>query len=106
MNKYPGIPELLEAFMEEQGADERWVTVQELRAQLGLTRYQGNTLSGFLRRLHCGSFGQFPFIVGGIVREDAQYPSDPRKCWYLLKRRTPRAACRRNTGKGGTFHSH
>jgi hypothetical protein len=33
--------------MREQGADERWVTVQELRDRSGLKRYQGNTVSNF-----------------------------------------------------------
>ena len=46
--------------MEEQGAGERWVTVQELRDHFGLTRYQCNTVSGFLRRLEFATFGQVP----------------------------------------------
>jgi hypothetical protein len=87
MRKYPGIPELLEAYMEENMADERWVTVQELRDRFGLTRYQGNTVSGFLRRLESGPFGQFPFIVASITREDGEKPSSPKKCHYLLKLR-------------------
>ncbi|HPD76771.1 MAG TPA: hypothetical protein PKZ65_11975 [Methanoregulaceae archaeon] len=85
MRKYPGIPELLEQFMQEQGADERWVTVQELRERFGLTRYQCNTVSGFLRRLQYGPFGQFPFIVASIAREEGKNPSDPQKSRYLLK---------------------
>jgi hypothetical protein len=91
MRKYPGIPELLEAYMQEQGSSERWVTVQELRDRFGLTRYQGNTVSGFLRRLEYGPFGQFPFIVAKITREDGENPSDPKKCRYLLKRRVHHA---------------
>jgi len=87
MRKYSGIPELLEQFMQEQGADERGVTVQELRDRFGLTRYQCNTVSGFLRRLESGPFGQFPFIVASITREDGENPSDPKKCRYLLKLR-------------------
>jgi len=65
--------------------DERWVTVQELRTRFGLTRYQCNTVSGFLRRLAFGPFGQFPYIVASITREVGSNPSDPRKCRYLLK---------------------
>lgn len=87
MRKYPGIPELLETYMEEQESAERWVTVQELRDRFGLTRYQCNTVSGFLRRLKYGPFGQFPFIVAKIIREDGETPSDPKKCRYLLKKR-------------------
>jgi hypothetical protein len=85
MRKYHGIPELLEQFMKEQGADERWVTVQELRERFGLTRYQCNTVSGFLRRLESGPFGKFPFIVASITRKEGENPSDPQKCRYLLK---------------------
>jgi hypothetical protein len=91
MRKYPGIPELLEAYMEEQGSAERWVTVQELRERFGMTRYQCNTLSGFLRRLALGPFGKFPFIVASVTREDGEKPSDPKMCRYLLKLRVPRA---------------
>jgi hypothetical protein len=91
MRKYPGIPELLEQFMLEQGADDRWVTVQELRERFGLTRYQGNTISGFLRRLESGPFGQFPYIVASIAREESDNPSGPKKCRYLLKRRISHA---------------
>lgn len=87
MKKYNGIPELLEQFMQEKGRKERWITVQELRDRFGLTRYQCNTVSGFLRRLEFGPFGKFPFIVTKIKREGGENPSDPKKCRYLLKLR-------------------
>ncbi|MFA5269472.1 MAG: hypothetical protein WC379_16025 [Methanoregula sp.] len=87
MKRYPGIPELLEQFMREQGADERWVTVQELRDRFGLTRYQGNTVSGFLRRLESGPFGQFPYIVTRIEQMDGNDRSNPPKCRYLVKQK-------------------
>jgi hypothetical protein len=87
MNKYPGIPELLEQYMEANGLDEQWITVNELRNRFGLTRYQCNTISGFLRRLEFGSFGQFPFIVLRIEHSDSQKPSGPTKCRYLVKRK-------------------
>jgi len=87
MRRYPRIPELLEQYMEENSVDERWITVQELRDQFGLTRYQCNTVSAFLRRLRFGPFGQFPFIVAKIERPDGKNPSHPKKCRYLLKLR-------------------
>jgi hypothetical protein len=87
MRKYPGIPELLEMYMEENSADEQWITVHELRDHFGLTRYQSNTVSAFLRRLRSGPFGRFPFIVAKITREEGENPSDPKKCRYLLKLR-------------------
>jgi subtilase family serine protease len=57
MKKYSGIPELLGQYMVENDTNEQWVTVQELRKRFGLTRYQYNTISGFLRRLEFRSFG-------------------------------------------------
>jgi len=97
MRKYPGIPELLEAFMEEKGTEEQWVTVQELRDHFGLTRYQSNTVSAFLRRLIFGPFGRFPFIVARIERLDGKNPSDPKQSRYLLKRRVYSGALRKRT---------
>jgi len=90
MKKYPGIPEMLETFMQEQESAECWVTVQELRDRFGLTRYQCNTVSGFLRRLKLGPFGQCPLTVAKILREEGGNPSDPKKCRYLLKLRVHR----------------
>jgi hypothetical protein len=97
MRKYPGIPEMLEAYMEENASDERWITVHELRDHFSLTRYQSNTVSAFLRRLRFGPFGQFPFIVAKIVREAGVNPSDPKKCRYLLKLRDSTPASPRQT---------
>lgn len=87
MRKYPGIPELLEEYMQECTADTRWVAVHELRDRFGLSRYQSNTVSAFLRRLRLGPFGQYPFIVAKIEQEDVRMPSDPKKYRYLLVRR-------------------
>jgi hypothetical protein len=87
MNKYPGMPELLEQYMGERGTGELWITVHELRDRFGLTRYQCNTVSGFLRRLECGPFGQCPYIVARIETADRSRPSDPPKCRYLVKRK-------------------
>ena len=87
MRRYPGIPELVEAEMNEWGSDERWITPHEIRDRYGLTRYQSNTVSAFLRRLACGPFGAFPFVVMKIEMEKTENPSDPKKYRYLLKRR-------------------
>ena len=78
--------------MEEQGADEQWVTVQELRDRFGLTRYQCNTVSGFLRRLGFSSFGQFPYIVLRIETAGTARVSDPRRCRYLVTRKNGKPA--------------
>jgi hypothetical protein len=86
MRKYPGIPELLEQYMEEKGGDERWITVNPLRSRFNLTRYQCNTVSGFLRRLATGPFGKCPYIVQKIERVESKNPSDPKICRYLVKK--------------------
>ena len=78
--------------MEEQGTDEQWVTVQELRDRFGLTRYQCNTVSGFLRRLEFSSFGQCPYIVVRIETVDKARISKSPKCRYLVKRRNMKSA--------------
>jgi hypothetical protein len=85
MNRYPGIPEMLELFMAEEGCRERWVTVRELRDRFGLTRYQGNTVSGFLRRLRYRSFGQCPCIVIRIEHDTGDDPLAPQKSRYLVR---------------------
>jgi hypothetical protein len=87
MKKYPGIPDLLEQSMQEQGADERDVPLQELRDWFGLMRYQGNTVSGFLRQPEFCPFRQFPDSVTNIPREECKNPSGPKKCRYLLEHR-------------------
>jgi hypothetical protein len=97
MRKYTGIPELLEAYMMENGPGERWITVHELRDRFGLTRYQSNTVSAFLRRLNVGPFARFPFVVAKIERAEGEKPSDPKKCRYLLKLRECNTAQRRRT---------
>ena len=97
MKKYPGIPELLEAYMEENRADERWITAHELRDRFGLTRYQSNTVSAFLRRLEVGPFRQYPFIVAKIAQQEGENPSDPKKSRYLLKLRKSNTARQKRT---------
>lgn len=97
MKKYQGIPELLEAYMEENAADERWITAHELRDHFGLTRYQSNTVSAFLRRLEFGPFRQYPFIVAKIAQEGGKNPSDPKKYRYLLKLRVGASASQSKT---------
>ncbi|WP_321507229.1 hypothetical protein [uncultured Methanoregula sp.] len=86
--------------MEEHGAEERWVTVQELRDHVNLTRYQCNTVSGFLRRLESGPFGQCPYIVVRIGTTHNTCLSDPPRCRYLVKRRNMIPA-----GLAGIHHS-
>jgi len=87
MGRYAGIPELLEQFMDENDTYERWITVHELRDRYNLTRYQCNTVSGFLRRIRFGTFGRFQFIVVKIELVPGPNPSDPKNCRYLVRRK-------------------
>ncbi|MCX6699796.1 MAG: hypothetical protein NTV68_07705 [Methanomicrobiales archaeon] len=87
MGRYSGIPELLEQFMDENEADERWVTVHDLRDRFDLTRYHCNIVSGFLRRLKFRTFGQFQFIVVKIEWAPGVNPSDPKIYRYLVQRK-------------------
>jgi len=84
MRKYEGIPELLEAYMVENAADERWITVQELRTRFNLTRYQSVTVSAFLRRLEQGPFVRYPYIVLKIERIPATPSENIRGDRYLV----------------------
>jgi hypothetical protein len=97
MKKYQGIPELLEVYMEENAAGERWITAHEIRDRFGLTRFQSNTVSAFLRRLEFGPFRQYPLIVAKIAREEGENQSYPKKYRYLLKLRECNTVRQRRT---------
>ena len=84
MRKYEGVPEMLEQFMQESGSHACWITVQELRDRFQLTRYQCTSVSGFLRRLEFGRFGQCPYIVTRI--EKPCTTGDRRTCRYMVTR--------------------
>ena len=90
MRKYHGNPELLEQYMVENATNERWITVTELRDRFSLTRYQSNTVSGFLRRLHVGTSGKCPYIVLMIELVERGYHADPPKCRYLVTKKYDR----------------
>lgn len=87
MGRYSGIPELLEQFMDENEADERWITVHDLRDRFKLTRYHCNTVSGFLRRLGNRPFRGSSFIVIKIEYVSTESRSYPKICRYLVKRK-------------------
>jgi hypothetical protein len=90
--------------MEENAADQRWITAHELRDRFGLTRYQSNTVSAFLRRLNVGPFGRFPFIVEKIEQQARENPSDPKKSRYLLRRREHHTLQRKQTRQPVSVH--
>lgn len=99
MKKYFGIPELIEQYMEESGTTTRWVTVKELRSRFELTRYQGTTVSAFLRRLEQGPFVRFPYIVLKIERIPEDLPEKARGYRYLIALRDGCTIRERRVGK-------
>jgi|SRR5208337_5042673 len=101
MRKYPGMPELLEQYMKENAADERWITVHELRDRFGLTRYQSNTVSAFLRRLNFRPFVRFPYIVLKIEHIPANPQTNVRGYRYLLVLRECGSAHRKQNREPG-----
>jgi len=56
MTHHPEVPDLLEQYMEDSGSTECWVTVRELRYYFQLDESAGPALSGFLQKIHHGSF--------------------------------------------------
>jgi len=56
MTHHPEIPELLEQYMVASCETECWVTVRELRLYFQLDESAGPALSGFLQKIHHGSF--------------------------------------------------
>jgi len=56
MTHHPEVPDLLEQYMEASGSAECWVTVRELRLYFQLDESAGPALSGFLQKIHHGSF--------------------------------------------------
>jgi len=88
MGRYSGIHELLEQYMDENEADEQWITVHDLRDRFNLTRYHCNTVSGFLRRLGNRPFKGSSFIVIKIEWVTYEHRSYPKICRYLVKRKS------------------
>ncbi len=87
IDRFNELPDLLEQYMEENAADERWVTVQEFRDHFNLTGKNGLIIAAFLRRLMYKPLFEFPFIVHRVERIKAQYPSQITPNRYLVKRR-------------------
>lgn len=94
----------LEQYIEETGGDDRGVRVQELRDRFSPTRYPCNIVSGFLPRPESCPFGQDPFIVLSLTREEGENPSDPKKSRYLLKLRLQYSLQRKLMKPAETVH--
>jgi hypothetical protein len=88
MARNGNIPDLLEQFMEESGAKERWVTVNELRTYFHLDGTTAPAISGFLQRIYTGTFLSFPYRVERIERITLNTKPHPRiiKKYFIAKR--------------------
>jgi len=85
--RYRDVPDLLERFFDESGETGCWVTVHELRAYLDLDEYASPAISGFLRRIYCGSFSSFPYRVERIEKITLKKPHPRIVKRYLVTRR-------------------
>ena len=87
IDRFNELPDLLEQYMEENGSDERWVTVQEFRDRFNLTWENGHIIAAFLCGLMYKPIFKFPFIVYRVERIKTQYRSQIAPNRYLVKRR-------------------
>ncbi|HOX35554.1 MAG TPA: hypothetical protein P5217_07310 [Methanoregulaceae archaeon] len=100
MANYTGIPEMLETFMAESGSSGCWITVGQLRQRFGFPRGRCTGVSRFLRRLHEGTYRNFPYVVQSIERDPSCGSPEIGVLRYRVRRRGnipdfSETACRR-----------
>jgi len=88
MAKYDGIPEMLEEYMAEAGSAACWVTVSQLRQRFGFPRERCTSVSRFLRRLHEGTYRQFPYVVQCIERDPSCSLTEIGVLRYHIRKRS------------------
>jgi hypothetical protein len=81
------IPDLLAQYMEICGANERWITVYELRSYFHLDESTSHALSGFLRRIYHGPFFSYQYRVKRIEKILVNTPQRRNINRYLVKKR-------------------
>lgn len=94
MIHHPEVPELLEQYMEAQGASEQWVTVREIRRFFDLDETTGPAFSGFLQRIYHGSFFCCRYKVVRMEKFRDTTPPYRLIKKYLVQER-PMPTCRR-----------
>lgn len=90
MTHHPEFPELLEQYMESTGSAECWVTVRELRMRFGLDESAGPAFSGFLHKLHHGSFFSCRYKVARMEKFRDTLPPYRIIKKYLVQERPAR----------------
>ena len=68
LSQSPDIPELLDRYMEDSGLSEQWITVKDIRTHFKLAESNGPAISGFLKRIHHGSFFSCRYKVARIEK--------------------------------------
>lgn len=105
MANYNGIPEMLETYMDESGSSGCWVTVGQLRQRFGFPRERCTSVSRFLRRLHEGTYRQFPYIVLSIERDPSCRSPEVGVLRYRLEKRSRIPEFSENTGQVEEYHA-
>jgi hypothetical protein len=87
MSYHLDIPELLEQYMEYTGCSERWITVKEIRTHFQLAESVGPAISGFLRKIHHGSFVSCGYRVARMEKFQESIPPYRIIKKYLVRKR-------------------
>lgn len=89
MHQHPEVSDLLEQYMEVSGTAECWLTVRELRSFFQIEGSAGPAISGFLQRIHHGSFHSCRYRV--IRMEKFRDSTPPYRIIkrYLIQARPP-----------------
>lgn len=90
MIRHPEIPDLLEQYMKAEGAEERWVTVGELRSYFQMDESAGPAFSGFLKKIHQGPFVACRYKVVRIEKYQDTVPPYRIIRKYLVRERPAR----------------
>jgi hypothetical protein len=62
------IPELLDRYREDSGRSGQWITVKDIRTHFQLAESNGPAISGFLSKIHHGSFFSCRYKVARIEK--------------------------------------
>ncbi|WML67026.1 MAG: hypothetical protein METHP_00500 [Methanoregula sp. SKADARSKE-2] len=68
LSRIPDLPELLDRYMESSGRSKQWITVKDIRTRFQLAESNGPAISGFLSKIHHGSFFSCRYKVARIEK--------------------------------------
>jgi len=91
---YPG---LLEQYMADSGCSEQWIAVKDIRLYFHLAESDGPAISGFLSKIHHGSFLSCRYKVARIEKSrDTEHPYRVARKYLVTER--PVRRCSRAAG--------